>query len=354
MRISREGCVAAMAALLWATGPSSVAQEPPEALPSFAVAPDAAPAAAKGGPGVEPSTGSYTRMIPIEVPAFHGIEPRLALAYSSQAGNGFVGVGWRLAGFSVVERTRNGRGTPRFTPADVYVLDGQELLPCSSVPHSPGCAAGGTHATKQESYARVQFDGTKWTVWTRNGVRTELAPVLQASGGTLRWGQSRTVDEGHPNNTVTYAWQCANGDCYPASVSFGPFEVTLLREIRPDVLSFATGGPSGIGQTRYRLASVVVSRGGTKIRAYRLGYVPSAVTTRSLLREVQQYGTDVVLAGSTVTGGTALPSQVFRYQGTWSSGPAATCRAAFLAGGRRSSPRPPARFRSAGWNPPMP
>src|SRR5512134_1077537 len=99
MRISREGFVAAIAALVWATGASSVAQEPPEAAPSFAVAPEAAPAAPKGGPGTEPSTGSLTRTIPIEVPAFHGIEPRLALAYSSQAGNGFVGVAWRLGGF---------------------------------------------------------------------------------------------------------------------------------------------------------------------------------------------------------------------------------------------------------------
>ena len=72
-------------------------QSTPEAPPSFSVASDAAPSA-KGSPGLEPATGSFTRAIPIEVPAFHGIEPRLVLAYSSQAGNGFVGVGWRLAG----------------------------------------------------------------------------------------------------------------------------------------------------------------------------------------------------------------------------------------------------------------
>jgi hypothetical protein len=316
MRISRGGGVlASVTALLCATtGPISYAQIP-EAAPSFAVAPEATPPAAKGSPVMEPTTGSLTRTIPIEVPAFHGIEPRLALAYSSQAGNGFVGVGWRLGGFSVVERTRNGRGTPRFDATDTYVLDGQELLPCSTVPHSPGCGAGGTHATKQESYAKIRLDGSTWTVWARSGVRTEFSPVFQASGGTLRWGQSRTIDT--HGNTVTYAWQCADGDCYPASVSYGPFVVTVHRDPtpRPDVLSFATGGPGGLGWTRYRLGSVVVARGSTVIRAYRLGYLQSPVTSRSLLREVQQYGTDAEVSGGVVAGGTALPAQVFLYQG---------------------------------------
>jgi hypothetical protein len=309
--------LAAVLATLPSLAPIAGAQDPSaEVAPSFSVAPDLPPPG-KGGPGLEPSTGSLVRQVPIEVPSFHGIEPRLALAYSSQAGNGFLGVGWRLGGFTVVERTRNGRGTPRFTGEDVFVLDGQELLPCAAAAQSPGCLAGGTHATKQESHARVRFDeaaGT-WTVWARSGVRTELVPVYQASGGTLRWGQGRTVDT--HGNVVTYAWECVEGDCYPARVEYGPFVVTLFREsaARPDVLSFATGGPSGLGGTRYRLGTILVARGDSPIRAYRLAYGQSPATSRSLLREVQQYGTDVRVAGGVVTGGTALPAQSFLYQG---------------------------------------
>jgi hypothetical protein len=40
------------------------------------------------------------------------------------------------------------------------------------------------------------------------------------------------------------------------------------------------------------------------------------VVTASLLQEVQQYGTDVEVTGGVVTGGTSLPPQVFRYQGS--------------------------------------
>ena len=318
MRVSLSpfGLAAALAFLSVLVPTAGAQDPPPEGAPIFSVAPDPA-SPGKGGAGLEPSTGSFVRTIPIDVPSFRGIEPRLALAYSSQAGNGFVGVGWRLGGFSVVERTRNGRGTPRFTAEDVFVLDGQELLPCSAAAHSPGCLAGGTHATKQESYARIRLDDSTstWTVWARNGVRTELAPVYQASGGTLRWGQSRTVDA--HGNVVSYEWECLEGDCYPARVSYGPFLVTLFREAtpRPDVPSFATGGLSGLGKTRYRLGAILVARGDAPIRAYRLGYVQSPATSRSLLREVQQYGTDVQMAGVAVAGGTSLPPQTFLYQG---------------------------------------
>jgi hypothetical protein len=293
------------------------AQTPP---PTFSLSADA-PAAARGSVELSPTTGALVRAVPIEVPPFHGIEPRLALSYSSRSGNGFVGVGWALAGFSVIERTRNGRGTPRFTATDVYVLDGQELLPCAQASASPGCLAGGTHATKQESYARIALDSatSTWTIWSRNGVRTELTPVFQVSGNTWRWGQSRVIDT--HGNTVTYAWECvggSSGDCYPKSVTYGPFAVTLYRETqqRPDVLSFATGGLSGLGKTRYRLGSVAVTRVGAVIRAYGLTYATSETTSRSLLQQVQAFGTDATVSQDGVVTGTSwVPPQTFSYQG---------------------------------------
>ena len=317
--------VALGAVLFWGAGlsPHAVAQTAPSA--AFSVAADAGAVAPRGMVEQVPMTGSLVRAIPIEAPAFHGIEPHLALAYSSGGGNGYVGVGWSLSGFSVIERTRNGRGTPRFTSTDVYVLDGQELLPCSQLAPpvtSPGCLAGGTHATKQESYSKITLAGNVWSIWSRNGVRTDLTPIYAgATGATWRWGQTSVRDAHAPANTVTYAWECVGGDCYPKSVSYGPFFVTLYREAaqRPDVLSFATGGATGLGRTLYRLGSVVVTRGGsqngTMIRAYRLSYASSAATSRSLLTEVQQFGTGAsVSQAGVVTGNLLLPPQTFTYQ----------------------------------------
>jgi virulence plasmid B protein len=97
---------------------------------------------------VSPFFGSFSYSVPISVPSFHGIEPRLALGYSSEARNGLAGVGWTLGGFSRIERVNPGRGTPRFDSTDTYVLDGQELVPCVAGSVSPSCTTGGSHSTK--------------------------------------------------------------------------------------------------------------------------------------------------------------------------------------------------------------
>jgi hypothetical protein len=258
--------------------------------------------------------GSFSQVVPLEVPAFRGLEPRLALAYSSERRSGFAGVGWSLLGFSTVLRTKGVRGVPRFDATDVFLLDGQELVSCPPLSLSPGCAAGGSHATKDESYLRIQFETAtdSWKVWGRDGTLTLLTPVYTTVAGTLRWGQSSTTDT--HGNATSYTWACADGDCYPDSISFGPYSVRLYREARGDVSSFATG--PGIGWTRYRLRSILVARQGTPIRAYRLTYATSAVTGRSVLVAVQQFGKDVAIdAAGLITGGTSLPARAFSYQG---------------------------------------
>ena len=112
------------------------------------------------------------------MPAFHGLEPRLALSYSSEGRNGQVGVGWTLSGLSTIERGR---------------LDGQELLLCSAYPPAPGpaagCVSGGGvyYFTKDESYLKIQRNGAPpytFSVWGRDGTKTTLSPVVNKLDGT--------------------------------------------------------------------------------------------------------------------------------------------------------------------------
>jgi hypothetical protein len=130
--------------------------------------------AGPGGLGdVVLSSGAYAQSVPIEVPPFHGLEPRLALSYSSQGGNGFVGVGWSLSGFSVID-------APGYASPGPYLLDGQPLVACQGGSVSPSCTSGGTHSTKVESYLKIKFDlgANTWTVWGRDGTRTIFSPTL--------------------------------------------------------------------------------------------------------------------------------------------------------------------------------
>jgi RHS repeat-associated protein len=264
--------------------------------------------------------GSFSQAIPIEVPAFRGLEPELALTYSSETRNGFVGVGWSVTGFATIQRVNAGLGSPMFDSGDVYLLDGQELFPCQAGSVSPSCTTGGTHSTKVERYIRIKFDPVQnlWTVWSKDGMRTLLSPLINVPpnpfvpGGTLRWGVSSRIDT--DGNTASYVWSCLDGDCSPSTASYNGYQVAFFKETRPDWLSWA--GATVLGETRYRLRSVIVSApsASANIRGYKLTYAPSTLTGRSLLTSVQQYGKDLVHSAGLLTGGTTLPAQTFTYQ----------------------------------------
>jgi hypothetical protein len=57
------------------------------------------------GSGSVSTRGQYTYTIPIEVPAGRaGMQPSLALVYSSSNSNGVLGEGWSMSGLSVINR----------------------------------------------------------------------------------------------------------------------------------------------------------------------------------------------------------------------------------------------------------
>jgi hypothetical protein len=98
--------------------------------------------------------GSFQKHIALELPAFRTITPTPSLDHASSPRNGRVGVGWSLGGFSVIEYSGVQNGNQS------YVLDGQPLVPCSTLnDHSgtnsasnvPSCAADAQWATRMES-----------------------------------------------------------------------------------------------------------------------------------------------------------------------------------------------------------
>jgi RHS repeat-associated protein len=276
---------------------------------------------------VDPFYGAFGTAVPIAVPAFRGLEPSLRLTYSSASGSSQVGAGWALSGFSTIERASPGKGVPRYDGSDLYLLDGQELVPCAAGSTSPSCTTGGTHSTRIESYQRIRYDAAAntWTVWGKDGTRQAYAPLFpayrgSALAGTYRWGLSSVVDTS--GNTVSYGWWCDGSpvlECYPDSVSYNGYTVRLYREPRPEPTTFANGS-STLGSTRFRLKSVDVTVGGSRVRAYRLTYTVSASTGRSLLASIQQFGRDAVLdATGTLTAGSALPPLALGWSGSASS-----------------------------------
>lgn len=278
--------------------------------------------------------GAFTDSIPIEVPDFRGITPELSLTYDSSAGNGWAGMGWRLAGMSRIERASAGRGAPRYDATDIYTVDGDELVACGAGSVSPSCTSGGTHATRNETYVRIVLSGTgaaaRWTVTTKDGIRRVYAPALSAGPGLVfRWTLSEVIDT--TGNTVTYHWLDNRlGCCWESlgSVVYNGTTVTFHYETRPDNEQSAIGN-GALTTVLGRVKTIDVAVSGSRLRAYKLSYTTSGGTSRSLLTSVQQFGRDAVLdASGTVTGGTSLPAVPIGYS---------TATTAFSAGANETN-----------------
>lgn len=228
------------------------------------------------------SDGTFRTSIPIEVPPYHGLEPKLGLNYSSANGYGFVGVGWSLSGFSAIQRRGSKHAGPTYAVTDEFLLDGNLLVACSRAMSSPGCLAGGTHATEIESYVRISRDSSQntWTVWQRDGTRAVYEPVWTTEKGVFMWGIREQVDT--HGNRVRYDWfqdGTPGAAAYPERIAYNNDRVVIQfwREERPDALPLATG--SNFGIMRYRLRTIQVSVNGGLASAYWLVYLADDVLT---------------------------------------------------------------------------
>ncbi|MCX5231441.1 RHS repeat-associated core domain-containing protein [Streptomyces sp. NBC_00233] len=87
-----------------------------------------------GSGNVEPS-GAYTYSIPLQVPAGRtGMQPQLALTYSSLSDEGMAGKGWALAGLSRITRcaqsiaSEGQQAGVKYDGSDRFCLDGEKLV----------------------------------------------------------------------------------------------------------------------------------------------------------------------------------------------------------------------------------
>ena len=79
----------------------------------------------KFSPDLYTGTGNFS--VPLTVPpGRNGLQPQLALTYSTGNGNGPFGLGWSLSVPGVTLKTS--KGLPRYQGKDVYVLSGAEDL----------------------------------------------------------------------------------------------------------------------------------------------------------------------------------------------------------------------------------
>jgi hypothetical protein len=242
-------------------------------------------------------SGAAEYRIPIRVPpGIAGVEPRLALVYNSQAGNGLLGVGWSLEGLSVITRcprtmAQDGvRGGVNYNADDRFCLDGQRLIAIS----------GTEYRTERESFSKIvsyggDANGPAWfKVWTRSGQvleygRTDDARIeAQGKPTTVRaWAVNKMSDRKGNDLTVVYVEDGANGDYRPLRIDYGGnSSVQFFYEARSDIAPAFQAG--SVVRTPLRLASARTYAGASLVKTYALSYDVSPATARSRLAAIQE------------------------------------------------------------------
>jgi hypothetical protein len=224
------------------------------------------------GSGEVGTSGAFSYSIPIRIPpGTAGVQPSLALTYSSQAGNGIAGVGWNLSGLSVIMRcpptfaTDGVRGGVNMDDKDKLCLDGQRLIlqsgtygvtgsmyyteifngsriyqvggQLSAYPEknttrylmkysstSSGISSadkGSTATAKPSAPTAAGTPQVQFRVLTKAGEVMEYAPSEVLSGKATRmWLLLRVVDVKGNYWTVDYDIDTPNGEFVPTAVNY--------------------------------------------------------------------------------------------------------------------------------------
>lgn len=272
-----------------------------------------------------------------------GMEPRLGLSYSSNAGNGPLGVGFSVAtgfpqaitrGRSILARDGQVRGV-NFDADDKFYLDGKRLICVSGVYGSPGSS----YRTEVDTFVTIAATGS--------GSNIETFTLTDKSGVKMIFGKHGGALDGYqkaagPAETLAYAYALKHvEDAVGNSIDFDYKEVVntagyrlgeyVLGEIRytgsPALakvkflynfvqvggsterldrsVSYIAGRAFALSR---RLDGIDVEFDGARFAYYRLGYECAPRSGRSRLTEVQTY-----LRNPSAEGFATVPSTRFAW-----------------------------------------
>jgi YD repeat-containing protein len=277
-----------------------------------------------GSFSVSPS-GAATYTSPIQVPpGTMGMQPGLALSYSSQAGNGLLGVGWSLGGFSAITRCAKTlaqdsvKTAITLTNNDAFCWDGQRLMAISGAYG----AAGTEYRTELESFARIISYGAQgagpfsFIVETKSGHIMHYSPIVSSGQTTAHiWALYLVRDKLSNCMSVAYSQGASGQELYPTNVYYsgrynagtagcdGTYNrIDIAYEGRSDI-SDGYFGPAKTKQSQ-RISRVDTFSPAGMAKRYAFSYGLAPATSRSRLVSVTEFAGDGI---------TALPATTFTY-----------------------------------------
>lgn len=282
-------------------------------------------------------SGAATYSISIMAPGgTAGVAPSVSLSYSSQSGNGVVGMGWALGGMQAVTRCRktlyHDGETSRigWSYRDRFCLGGSRLIAVDGVYGQPETI----YKTELDSFTKIISKGGTYgrpdyfVVEAKDGSTTTLGGVgaddsetvvhhgvgIPVNDQVLSWGISRFEDSvgngieynydvtgyTHQLNSIEYAFD-SNG-LSNASIEFSYGD-------REDPLTNYVGGWRF--EIEQRITNIKTYNSGQLLRDYQLNY--QNVSTAAEAHKVS-YLSDVTVCES---GGNCLNPMTFAWEGTW-------------------------------------
>jgi Salmonella virulence plasmid 65kDa B protein/FG-GAP-like repeat/Insecticide toxin TcdB middle/N-terminal region len=275
------------------------------------------------------ATGAANYNIPVVVPpGTAGMTPSLSLSYSSQSGNGLLGLGWALDGLASIVRCPQTiaqdavAGSVNLDTNDRFCLDGQRLVAISGVYGADGTE----YRTEIESFVRV-IQHTTWfsEPWFEVHTKTGQIMWFGQSGDsqiidslvTRSWLLNRVTDTMGNYFTITYTDDNTNAQAYPSRIDYTANDSNLLSAYnsvqfvyasRPDIVPVYQQGR--MARLMVRLTNVQTFSGTSLVADYRLAYEQSPGTQLSRMTSVTLCGGD----------GTCLPATTF----AWANAPNGT------------------------------
>ena len=260
------------------------------------------------------ATGTARYVIPLSLPpGTNGLAPALAVAYDSRGGHGLLGAGFRLEGFSTIQRcgstlAQDGRlAAVALDAGDRYCLDGQRLRLAAGTYGQPGSE----YRTEVETFARVTATGVagagpaSFRVERRDGLVYEYGTTddsrIESLGSTTprAWAVSRILDRAGNFIEFRYTEDGAGGAYRPTRIDYAGnirtgalpyYSVRFTYEARPaddQPAGFVGGGAVRESQRLDRIDIVHVAT-LANARSYDLGYDNIGATGRSRLVRLQE------------------------------------------------------------------
>ncbi|MGA8940065.1 MAG: FG-GAP-like repeat-containing protein, partial [Acidobacteriaceae bacterium] len=255
--------------------------------------------------------GAATYTIPLWAPKGPGdLEPHIALVYNSQSGNGYMGVGWNLAGLSSIYRCPQtyaqdaAPGPVKLAATDVFCMDGQRLRLTGG---SYGIE-GSTYQTEIANFNNVTAYGATtgggpdhFEVQGRDGRTYEYGNggssqvIAGNSGNASVWWLDKVTDRA--GNSMTISYDSLTGAAVPATISWTPvsagaptYSYTMQFAYGANVQESSVYGyvaTTPVVNTSL-LASITVNYGSTTAKKYVLYYGVSPTTSRDELTDIQE------------------------------------------------------------------